>query len=116
MRSQAEAGWLLRAAVHLDCRNMVPDFITGPFSIGLAAGAPVFLVGPENHAQSTSRTQTQLVDEVRGFEGGDAARAIVLRARAHIPGINVATDDYNLFRPFAAGNLSDDVSGIRVRQ
>jgi hypothetical protein len=62
------------------------------------------------------RRESQLADNVRGFERGDASAAIVLRACADIPGIQVPADHHYFVRPLASGDFADDVGRIRFRQ
>src|SRR5690348_4022107 len=93
---------------------MVANLVADPIAIGVAARAAVFFVGPEDDAQGAPGTEPKLVDQVRGFQRGDDAGAIVLRAGADIPGIDVAADDDNFFRLLAADDFADDVRRIGI--
>ena len=105
IRAEAEADGFFRSAVHFDCGDVILDGIARPSAISFAARAAVLFVGPEDHAQRTPRRETQRVNEVRGFERRDAAGTIVLRARADVPGIQMAADDDDFIGPLAAAEF-----------
>ena len=58
--------------------------------------------------------QAELHDKMCRFERGDDPGAIVLRAGAYIPGIDVAAHHYDFFRLFRAANFTNHVGGIGI--
>ena len=79
--------------------------------IGTAAPQALFLVGEGDHANRARRTPClrQCADQVPGRHRDGHARAIVDRAGAEIPGIQVAADHHHFVRLRTAGDFTDHV-------
>jgi hypothetical protein len=60
--------------------------------------------------------QSQLLDDGRRFERGHDAAAIVLRARAHVPGIDMAAHHHDFIGLLAPWDFAHHVGGIGVRK
>ena len=69
----------------------------------------VLLVGEEHDAHRAARPQVELLHQPHRLPRHDAAAAVVGRARADVPRVEVAADDDDLVRQLAAAHLADDV-------
>ena len=83
-------------------------------AIGEAAASAVLLVGPQHDADRPARPQIQLLHDAQRFPRHDAAAAIVGRAGADVPRVEVAADDDDFVGFFASANLADDVGRLGV--
>ena len=83
-------------------------------AIAVAATQPVFLVREEDDANGPPGLQTELLHHP-GLPGRDAAAAVVARARADVPRIEVPSDQHDLLRQLSAAQLADDVGRLAVR-
>ena len=84
--------------------------------IGAPAGEAVFLVRIEHDSHRAARPQVELLHQPQRFPRHDAAAAVVGRAGADVPRIEVTAHDDDLIRPFPAADLADDVGGIGIGQ
>ena len=78
------------------------------------AAAAVLLVRPEDHANGPARAEVQLLPDPQRFPRHHASAAIIGRAGADIPRIEVAADDDHFVGPLAAADLADDVGRFGV--
>src|ERR1019366_6048970 len=97
-----------------DGRYMVLDLTADKLAVSHAAPPAVLLVDPESDADGAPRFETEFLHEGHGLEAGDDGSAIVLRALADVPGIEVAAQDDHFLGMLPAGDLADDVAAIGV--
>ena len=83
-------------------------------AIAVAAAHAVLFVREQHHAHGALRADVQLLHQARRFPRHHAADAVVRRARARIPRIEVAADEHDLLGLLAALDLADDVEGFDV--
>ena len=72
-----------------------------------AAGPPVLLAGPADHAHRAPGPKAQLLHEADRFPGGDNATSVVHRALAHVPRVYVTTENDDLVRELRPDDLRD---------
>jgi hypothetical protein len=71
--------------------------------------AAVFFVHPEDHADRPLWLEPALPNHVHRRERRHNAGAVVLRALAHVPAIDVSAEDDHLLGVFAADDLTHDI-------
>jgi len=79
------------------------------FGIGLAAVQALLLVGEGDHTDGALRRLLEQADQVARSHGDAHARAVIDRAGAQVPRIQVTTDHHHFLRQAAAGDLADHV-------
>ena len=77
--------------------------------VALRAGQAVLLVGERHHPDRARRRARQVADQLAGGHGDADAGAVVDRAGAEVPGIQVPPDQHDFFRSLAARDLADHV-------
>src|SRR3954464_13198739 len=95
---------------------MLVELRTVRIAITISASAPVFLIRPCNDANSPTRLQTKLLDELDRFPRGDDSPAIVHRTLTHIPRIDVSAEYDDFIRFLRSADFGDDISRRRIRQ
>src|SRR5207237_1433308 len=85
-------------------------------AVGDASARAVLLVRKEHDADCATRTKAELFKQTHGLPRCDDASAVVLRALAHVPRINVAADDYDLVGLLSTFEFGDDVGRLGVRK
>ena len=61
-------------------------------------------------------TRPARAQQAQRLHDRDAAGAVVGRALAHVPGVDVRAEQHDLVRQLATAQLADDVGARRVRQ
>ena len=84
------------------------------FGVGCRAAQSVLLVRPQHDAHRAPRTKPQLHHQPHGFPRDDASHAIVRRARADVPRIEMPAEQHDLVRLLASDDLADDVGRLDV--
>ncbi|KAG1390480.1 hypothetical protein G6F59_015187 [Rhizopus arrhizus] len=79
------------------------------FGVGLAAVQALFLVGEGDHANGPLRRLLELADQVAGRHGDAHACAVIDRAGAQVPRIQMTANHHHFLRQAAAGDLADHV-------
>ena len=102
------------AGVGFDRQDVLPALSPGGVAIRVAAAQAVLLVREQHHAHGPPRADIQLLHQPRGFPRHDAPHAIVRRAGADVPRIEVAADEHDLVRQLAPANLADHVGRFDV--
>jgi hypothetical protein len=74
-----------------------------------------FLPGEENHPEGSARSQTDFFKQARGTQSDEATGSVIVGTGAHIPGVQMAPEQNNLLRIFAASDLPDYVGTFVVR-
>src|ERR1700730_6672885 len=80
--------------------NMIGHLVFVQLSVSDGAEQSFFFAGEENETDGAARLETGLQNGFRSAECSRGAHAIVGGAGGEIPGIEVASDDDNLFRVF----------------
>ena len=101
------------AEVGLEHHHVLVELGAVLFAVRLAAAPAVLLVGPQHEADGPPRPQPQLLHDPQRFPRHDASAAVVARAGADVPRIEVSADDHDFVGPLAAAKLADDVRGQR---
>ena len=104
------------AAVGLEHHHVVGELRPVALEVGASAGEAVLFVGEEHDAHRAARPQVELLHQPQRFPRHDAAAAVVCRAGADVPGIEVAADDDDFVGPLAAADLADDVRRVGIGQ
>ena len=102
------------AAVRLQHHHVLRQLGAMLIAIGEAAAAAVLFVGEQHHAHGAPRPQVQLLHDPQRFPRHHAAAAIVGRAGADVPRVEMAADDDDFVRLLAAADFADDVRRFRV--
>ena len=68
----------------------------------------------KHDANGPPRLQAQLLDQRHGLKRGHDSAAVVIRALADVPGIDVASQHHHFFRLLAPANLAHHVMRIGV--
>src|SRR5437764_2512502 len=113
---ETEARGTKDAGVRLDGEHVAGEFRLVRVAVGDASARAVLLVRKQHDADRSARTKAQLFEQTHGLPRGDDASAVVLRARAHVPRINVAADDYDLVGLLSTFEFGDDVCRLGVGQ
>src|SRR5690606_32647017 len=88
----------------------VPGDLAGVLlGVGAAAHQALLLVGEGDDADGACRALVQIADQLARGHGDADAGAVVHRAGAQVPGVQVGDDQYQLVGAAAAGDLADDV-------
>ena len=111
---EAEAERPEHAAVGLQHHHVLAELGAMLIAVGEPAAAAVLLVGPQHDAHRPPRTQVQLLHDPQRLPRHHAAAAIVGRAGADVPRVEVAADDDDFVRLLASADLADDVGRLGV--
>ena len=84
--------------------------------VSLAAGAAGLLVHPRNHADGALGTQMEPLQQLRRFHGNHYAGAVVDRARAQVPGVEMSGQHNDLLGMLTALKIGDHVMAGGFRQ
>ncbi len=76
----------------------------------------VLLAGEEDDADGPPRHEPRVAQQAQRFHDRDASRAVVGRALAHVPRIDVRAEQHDLVRKLSPAQLADDVGARRIRQ
>src|SRR5205085_7524337 len=98
-----------RAFVHLDGSDVILDRTTNPANISLSSSPAVLLVHPERDSNGASWLQPEFMDQRRRFQSGHDTCTVILSTLPDVPGIDVPTHDYDLFRVLGTGDFTDNV-------
>src|SRR5438874_4075664 len=109
-----EAQRMLSAQVALDSGNVVRDVSRVVLRIGQCAGLAHFFIHPCNDAQRPFGMQVEFVNNLRALHRDNNTSAIVDRASAEIPRIEVPGYDYDLLGMFAALQIRYNVVLLRL--
>src|SRR5204862_1185387 len=102
---EAETGRPEHAAVGLEHQHVIGQLTAIAFEIAQPAAAAVLLVGPQDDPQRAPRPQVQLLHQPQRLPAHHAPAAIVGRAAADVPGIEVAADNHDFLGPLTAADL-----------
>jgi hypothetical protein len=84
--------------------------------VGPPAVQSVLLVHEEDAANGSLRRQAHLFQQPHRLHHHGHAGTVIDRAGAEVPGVEVAADEDDLVRPFAAADLRDHVRRFDIRQ
>ena len=113
---ESKAGRAEHAGVRFEHQHVAGELILVSIAVGQRAQTSVLLVRPQHDAKRAARPQVQLLHEAERFPRHDAPPAVVGRAGADVPGIEVPADDDHFVRSFAAADFADDVERVGVGQ
>src|SRR4029079_4692612 len=85
-------------------------------TVSIAAACAVFFVRVEHDANRATWFQSQLFQQTNGFPGDDTTTAIVMCALAHVPRIEMSTDQDDLVRLFGTTQLCNHICRLSIRQ
>ena len=100
-----------RAEIALGADLVLVELRGMRLGVGATAEQALFLVGEGDHANGAARCAFEIADQrTRRHRDGDAG-AVVDRAGAEIPGIEMAADHDDFVGQFAPADFADDVVG-----
>src|SRR5690349_19191754 len=85
-----------------------------PLRVGARTTRAVLFVGPEDETNGPPRLDAELLHQPERLPRDHASHAVVRRARADVPRVDVTTEHDNLVRLLAAADLGDDIGGFDV--
>src|SRR6202142_3428916 len=80
--------------------------------IGPGAEHSLLFSGEQNKTNRAARNRARRLDDAGGVDHQGSVAAVVERARAKFPGIEMSAEDDELVGFFAASNFGDDIFGI----
>ena len=83
--------------------------------IGLGAEHALFFAGEKHEAHGAARHQAQRLKTARDVDHHGGVHAIVLRAGAQVPGVQMGADQHDFLRPLAAPYFRHHISGLNRR-
>ncbi len=103
------------SGVGLERDGVTRELIAVAFGVGARASEPVLFVGEEHHPHRASR-RTLAHHALRGREHDGDARAVVERAGAEVPRVEVRAEEHQLTREIGARHLAHDVRAVALGQ
>ena len=82
--------------------------------VGARSEEALFLAAPERQANGSIELEVQRLEDAHHLDHHRAAGAVVGRAGARVPGIEVRPDHHDLVLASAARDLADDVAAFDV--
>ncbi len=116
LRAQSEPDRREDARVGLQHQHVPGQIGAVAIAVVEPATQAVLLVGEQHDADRPPRPEVQLLQQTRHFPRRHRAAAVVGRAGADVPRVEVAADDDDLFGLLAPADFGDHVGRIRVGQ
>src|SRR5262245_1000451 len=85
-----------------------------PFGVRRGTTEPVLFVRPEHHANRATGAYPTLQHQAGGFPRDDAPHAVVRRAGADIPRIEMPAEKHDLIRLLASDDFTNDVGRLDI--
>ena len=111
---EAESGWPEDAGVGFEHHDVLRKLGPVRISIGNPAPSAVLFVGPQDDPDGSAGPHAELLHQPDRFPGRHAPAAVVARAGADVPGIDVSANDHDLVGPFSSAPITDHVGRFGI--
>src|SRR4030095_15107843 len=113
---EAESLWSIDTGICFDSKDVFRELRSMRVSITIPTAQSVFFVRIQHRTDRPARPQAKFLDQSQGFPGNDGAAAVVMCTLAHVPGIKVPADKYDLVGCLRTLDFRHYVCGLGIGQ
>src|SRR5205807_2553650 len=110
-----EPDWMTCAQIAFDSGNVIGELSLVVFGVGSSAHQPVLFVHPRDHSDSSFGPKAEPLDQLSDLHSYCDACAVIDRAGAQVPRVQMTGDNDYLLGMLAAFNIRDDVVALDSR-